>query len=102
MRITAKKLRAKGACEPDIEAFEKQWPKGCNVTRENCRIAFRASKMSVMWAAENLLSEGDFQSVINASGIACGECERRNRCENPSYCAFDKATIEAFYQAAKG
>ncbi len=101
MRITAKKLKIAGACKGDVKAFEKRWPDGCNVTRENCRIAFRTLKMDVEWAAENLLS-GGCQSVIDAGANACKKCRTYHVCDFPPYCKFDEARIEAFYQLAKG
>ncbi len=97
MRITAKKLKAKGACEDDIKAFEKQWPDGCNVTRKNCEIAFEKLYMHVPWAARNLLSPkafAEYEKMSDQRAKACVEARGVCRCYEDD--------IEAFYQAAKG
>ncbi len=56
MRITGNMLCEYDACRVDIEKFETQWPDGCEVTEENCIIAFTELNFSPSWAARNLLS----------------------------------------------
>lgn len=104
MKITARKLERADACEGDIKRFKKQWPDGCRITRENCRIAFGEDGLglNVEWAARFLLSERAYDDVFNAGPKACRECEHSGSCSFPPYCEFDKARIEAFYQAARG
>ncbi len=100
MRITAKLLRTKKACEIDVEIFETQWPKGCNVTRKNCKIAFRELGMSVGWAIGMLLPRKAQIECTDAGDKVCRECNIDRDC--PDYCEYGKVRIEAFYQAAKG
>ena len=73
MRITAELLREKKACEPDIKKFLERWPEGCEVTPENCEIAFGGElDMSVDWAAEFLLSTptwAKYSEVVSKSWV---------------------------------
>ncbi len=104
MRITAQKLRAKGACGDDIKVFEKRWPDGCNVTRKNCEIAFRKLEMNVEWATAYLLSASVFKDIEDAADDACDKCweSKGPDVDCVGHCNWNKVYIEAFYQAAKG
>jgi hypothetical protein len=54
MKITSELLRAKGACEIQVEKFDKLFPDGVVPTRE---LALKhASDFGWFWAAENLLT----------------------------------------------
>lgn len=99
MRITADKLRELGACAGDIEAFEKQWPDGCEVTRENCDIAFgrKGLGMHVHWAASRLLSRKAYDEYGEAVNDMHAACEA----VDTILCKCWESTIELFYQAAK-
>ncbi len=103
MRITAQLLRDKEACGDDIEAFEKQWPDGCNVTRKNCQIAFKKLGMDVEWAAAHLLSASGSKDIKDAANDACNKCWESTGpdADCSGHCNWYKAYIEAFYQAAK-
>ncbi len=119
MRITARLLREKRACEPDIAAFEKQWPDGCEVTPENCRIAFVELNMSPSWAADALLSKEAWDKYQTALTVAANEywmapaaaragrlAWTRTEClrfvGSVAFANFKKARIEAFVDAATG
>ena len=68
MRITSHLLREKGACGPDIKKFLERWPSGCEVTPENCKIAFGELGMNADWAAEFLLPPLAWATYLEAMG----------------------------------
>ena len=78
MRITAKLLREKGACKSNVIDFEEQWPDGCEITPENCEIAFGKLDMSVDWAATHFLPT---KAQI-----------KYRKTTNPAWCEYRKAT----------
>lgn len=122
MKITAEMLEERGACAGDIKAFRKRCPSGCEVTRENCRIAFIGLDMNVEWAANELLSDKVLIEYRKARDRACIKFDKTidaalAKCEEMDVAAWEDAgyrltrhgagvvyhfaLIEAFYQAAK-
>jgi hypothetical protein len=55
MFITVRKLKDHGACDEQVEIFEKHWPKGTEVTEKVLRKAHRIN-LTLSWFAADFLS----------------------------------------------
>ncbi len=98
MGITAKLLREKGACGPDIAKFKGRWPNGCQVTQKNCEIAFGGElDMSVGWAVERLLST---RACAKYTEICNGSYAEYMRGEI-TWAKYWKVEIDAFCELAQ-
>lgn len=56
MQVSGRILAERGACSPAVEAFEREWPSGCELTREVVLRAHELGLPASWWAARNLLS----------------------------------------------
>lgn len=69
MKITAKMLEEKGACESQIVIFRKEWPKGAIVNKKN---ALRAVELDldIKWAAVTFFAvaaRAEYEKVRDAT-----------------------------------
>ncbi len=98
MRITAELLRAEEACH--VEVFEAQWPDGCDVTLENCEIAFGELGMDVDWAASALLSSSACEEYLAATLSAWAE-QRNARFRPLARAKYNKIAAITFCELAQ-
>ena len=54
-RITAAYLRKLGACESQVETFEKLWPRGATINLRNIHRA-NAAGLDILWLLQKVLS----------------------------------------------
>ena len=84
--ITPQLLASNGACQDQVDKFALRWPKGGEVTLENCIEASRLG-LNLAWAAENLLTAPALQAYEEATATA--------------WKAYQEATATAFCTAWK-
>ena len=85
MKITVKQLRALGACEGQVELFEKTFGASVIVTEALC--LKHADKFSWVWAAKNFLSALALKAYDEATASA--------------WKTYGKATASAFGRLAE-
>ena len=87
MKITARMLRLKGACSPQVELFRSVFPRGARVTLDNLKKA-REAGLDVGWIVRQQPEEK--RAAYKAATA-------------PAYAAYEAATAQAWaaYQAAK-
>ena len=67
MRVTAELLRAKHACEWQVDLFAALFPLGAEITHELC--AEHARSFDWGWAAKNLLPEKQWADYVEVRGL---------------------------------
>ena len=67
--VTAKQLKAKGACEDQIDLFRSVFPRGCVVTAANIRKAAGAG-LSLDWWAKEFLPAAAWRAYQEATAPA--------------------------------
>ena len=116
--ITARLLRAHGACADQVRIFRKTFPEGTPVTLSACRKAAKAGLL-LDWAADNLLSAAAWKVYNEARAAAwkvynearaaahqvCDEAKAAawvcNEAGVAAYKIYDEAKAPAFYCAWK-
>jgi hypothetical protein len=92
--ITADTLRAKGACQDQIDLFAQLFPDGVHVTVE-AAVAV-AGQFDWDWAARNLLSKKGMAAYEAAKAPAWAAYEAA---EAPAWAAYEAATAPAWAEA---
>ena len=105
--ITARLLRARGACHEQVQLFRKTFPEGTPVTLSACRKAAKAGLL-LDWAADNLLSAAAWKVYNEARAAAHQVCDEAkaaawvcNEAGVAAYKIYDEAKAPAFYCAWK-
>jgi len=97
MKVTARKLRNKGACEVDVLIFEKEWPKGVEITLEVLQRAAEL-ELGLDWFARAFLPKPARIAYLFATAPA------RNAyyvARNPGLATFYKTAAPALWQVIK-
>ena len=97
MKITADMLRERGACEEQVLVFEKEWPKGTDVTLE---AALRAVELGLdlEWFAASFLSGEAWEAYQKATAPSL---EAYWKAKDTAWEAYEKATAPALVEAWK-
>jgi len=73
MKITAKKLRLYGACEPQIKIFERLFPKGCASNDKKAQEIRERAGLDTWWTAQKFRLSGEYH-VYYSSGRIMIKC----------------------------
>ena len=106
--ITARLLRAHGACADQVSIFRKTFPEGTPVTLSACRKAAKAGLL-LDWAADNLLSAAAWKVYNEARAAAWKVYNEARAAAWKVYCearaaawqVYNEARAPAFYRAWK-
>ena len=108
MKITADMLRERDACEEQVLVFEKEWPKGTDVTLE---AALRAVELGLdlEWFAASFLSGEAWEAYQKAPAPAGEAYEKATapareaywKAKDTAWEAYEKATAPALVEAWK-
>jgi len=102
-RITAAWLREHNACAHQLAAFEREWPDGAEITRENVERA-RDLGLDLRWFARSLLPATAWAKYKRALVAARKEYERAtapardkyDRVQAPAWAEYNRATALAW------
>ena len=95
MKITVKQLKDKKACLEQVAIFQKEWPKGAEITLEALQRAVELG-LDIEWFALTFLPAPAREAYEKAIASAL---EAYKKAIAPAWEAYEKARAPALYQA---
>jgi len=94
MKVTAKQLRGKDACDKPVDVFQKEWPEGVEITLDVLQRAMEL-KLDLDWFADSFLPASASEAYEKATTLAW---EAYLEAIALAWVAYQKAKASVLYQ----